>query len=96
MKMRKLFLMAALWMAALVTAQTPLLGEWITIDDASGEQKSVVNIYKADNGMYYGQIVTLFDGPDALCTECKDADYNQPIVGYVNFNCLIFIKQSKK
>ena len=81
MKMRKLFLMAALWMAALVTAQVPFVGEWITIDDESGEQKSVVNIYKADNGMYYGQIVTLFEEPDALCTECKDADYNQPIVG---------------
>ena len=79
--MRNLFLMAALLMAAWVTAQVPFVSEWITIDDESGEQKSVVNIYKADNGMYYGQIVTLFEEPDALCTECKDADYNQPIVG---------------
>ena len=79
--MRNLFLMAALLMAALVSAQVPFVGEWITIDDESGEQKSVVNIYKADNGMYYGQIVTLFEDSDALCTECKDADYNQPIVG---------------
>ena len=31
--------------------------------------------------MYYGQIVTLFEDSNALCTECKDADYNQPIVG---------------
>lgn len=67
--------------ATLVSAQVPFLGEWVTIDDASGEKKSVVNIYQADNGMYYGQIVTLFEDPDALCTECKDADYNQPIVG---------------
>ena len=70
MKMRNLFLMAALWMAACVTAQVPFVGEWITIDDESGEQKSVVNIYKADNGMYYGQITTLFEDPNAVCTEC--------------------------
>ena len=79
--MKTVFLSLALIMAAVVSAQVPFLGEWITIDDESGEKKSVVNIYKADNGMYYGQIVTLFENPDALCTECKDADYNQPIVG---------------
>lgn len=79
--MKTVFLSLALMLASVVSAQVPFLGEWITIDDESGEKKSVVNIYKADNGMYYGQIVTLFENPDALCTECKDADYNQPIVG---------------
>ena len=81
MQMRSFFLMAGLLITALATAQNAFLGEWVTIDDESGEKKSIVNIYKADNGMYYGQIVTLFENPDALCTECKDADYNQPIVG---------------
>ena len=81
MQMRSFFLMAGLLITALATAQNAFLGEWVTIDDESGEKKSVVNIYQADNGMYYGQIVTLFENPDALCTECKDADYNQPIVG---------------
>jgi uncharacterized protein (DUF2147 family) len=79
--MKTVFLSLALMLASVVSAQVPFLGEWITIDDESGEKKSVVNIYKADNGMYYGQIVTLFENPDALCTECKDADYNQPVVG---------------
>jgi uncharacterized protein (DUF2147 family) len=79
--MKTVFLSLALMVATVVSAQVPFLGEWVTIDDASGEKKSVVNIYQADNGMYYGQIVTLFEDSDALCTECKDADYNQPIVG---------------
>ena len=79
--MKTVFLSLALMVAAIVSAQVPFLGEWVTIDDASGEKKSVVNIYQADNGMYYGQIVTLFEDSDALCTECKDADHNQPIVG---------------
>lgn len=79
--MKNVFLSLALMAATAVSAQVPFLGEWTTIDDESGEKKSVVNIYKADNGMYYGQIVTLFEDSDALCTECKDADHNQPIVG---------------
>jgi uncharacterized protein (DUF2147 family) len=79
--MKTVFLSLALMVATVVSAQVPFLGEWVTIDDASGEKKSVVNIYQADNGMYYGQIVTLFEDPNALCTECKDADHNQPIVG---------------
>lgn len=79
--MKTVFLSLALMVATAVSAQVPFLGEWTTIDDESGEKKSVVNIYKADNGMYYGQIVTLFEDSDALCTECKDADHNQPIVG---------------
>jgi uncharacterized protein (DUF2147 family) len=79
--MKNVFLSLALMVATAVSAQVPFLGEWTTIDDESGEKKSVVNIYKADNGMYYGQIVTLFEDSDALCTECKDADHNQPIVG---------------
>ena len=50
--MKTVFLSLALMVAAIVSAQVPFLGEWVTIDDASGEKKSVVNIYQADNGMY--------------------------------------------
>ena len=83
MNKRNFFLSLALILTATLCAQTPILGEWISVDDATGEHKSVVRIYQADNGMYYGQIVTLFEEPDALCTECKDADHNQPIVGLI-------------
>ena len=64
-------------------AQTPILGEWITVDDNTGEQKSVVTIYQAENGKYYGKIVELFelDAAAAVCEECTGAEHNQPIVG---------------
>ena len=81
--MRKLFLLVAVFFAALVSAQTPILGEWITVDDNSGEQKSVVNIYKASNGMYYGKIVQLFGEEGAVCEACTGADHNKPIVGLI-------------
>ena len=80
---RNLFLTVALFFAATIFAQTPILGEWITVDDATGEHKSVVKIYQADNGKYYGTIIQLLgeEGNDALCTECTGEDHNQPVVG---------------
>lgn len=82
MKKKLYFILACIAMSTCLYAQTPILGEWITVDDATGEHKSVVRIYQADNGKYYGQIIALLgeDG-DALCTECTGEDHNQPIVG---------------
>ena len=83
MKNKLYLILATLVMSMCLCAQTPILGEWITVDDATGEHKSVVRIYQADNGQYYGQIIALLEenGDDALCTECTGADHNQPIVG---------------
>ena len=65
---RIFFLTVALFFAATIFAQTPILGEWITVDDATGEHKSVVNIYQADNGKYYGTIIQLLDPTMLRCT----------------------------
>lgn len=78
---RNFFLVIAMFFAATIFAQTPILGEWITVDDNSGEHKSVVRIYQADNGKYYGDIIELFGDPNAVCVECEGADHNHPIVG---------------
>ena len=78
---RNFFLVIAMFFATTIFAQTPILGEWITVDDNSGEQKSVVKIYQADNGKYYGDIIELFDEPNAVCIECEGVDHNKPIVG---------------
>lgn len=78
---RNFFLVIAMFFAATTFAQTPILGEWITVDDNTGEHKSVVRIYQADNGKYYGDIVELYGDPNAVCVECEGADHNHPIVG---------------
>jgi uncharacterized protein (DUF2147 family) len=80
---RILFLPFMLLICGCMFGQSQFLGEWVTIDDATNEQKSVVNIYKDTNGKYYGKIVRLFENPDAICVECEGADHNQPIVGLV-------------
>ena len=84
MTMKKtLFFAVTLLFSVTLFAQNPLLGEWITVDDATGEQKSIVRIYQADNGKYYGTIIQLLEenGETAVCTECTGEDHNKPIVG---------------
>ena len=80
---RTLFFAVTLLFTVTLFAQNPLLGEWITVDDATGEQKSIVRIYQADNGKYYGTIIQLLEenGETAGCTECTGEDHNKPIVG---------------
>ncbi|HHU46965.1 MAG TPA: DUF2147 domain-containing protein [Bacteroidales bacterium] len=58
-----------------------ILGKWKTVDDATGATKSVVYIFKATNGKYYGKIEKIFKEPDKLCTKCSGENKNQPIMG---------------
>jgi len=60
-----------------------IVGTWKTIDEKSGEAKSVVRIYKGDNGNYYGVIEKLFKNTDRKCDKCKDANKDKPILGMV-------------
>lgn len=66
-------------------------GKWKTVDDSTGEAKSIVEIYKKD-GKVYGKILELInpDRKDPVCEECPGDDHNKPIVG------LVFIKGLEK
>ena len=63
-----------------------ILGRWKTIDDKDGSAKSIVLIFKATNGNYYGKIEKLFKEPNKLCTECTGANKNQPVLGMLIIN----------
>ena len=82
---RILIFAAAICMAFVVQAQKEMLGEWKTIDDKTGKEKSIVRIFKATNGLYYGKIEQLLqhsaDGKPRLCVECQGADKNKPMAG---------------
>ena len=64
-------------------AQSPV-GRWKTIDDNSGEVKSIVNIYEK-NGKLYGDIEKLFRKPDEdqdpVCDKCTDHRKDKRIIG---------------
>jgi len=85
MKSKTLFSALLLALSLTCSAQlNTLLGDWITVDDKTGEQRSVVTLYKATDGMYYGKIAKLLVGdPAALCTACEGADHNKPVEGLI-------------
>ncbi len=70
----------------LFAQQDPIIGKWKTIDDETGEPKSIVEIYMR-NGKFYGRIDSLFrkpgEDPNPKCDKCPEDDprYNQPILG---------------
>jgi uncharacterized protein (DUF2147 family) len=67
------------------TGWSQIVGKWKTIDDETGKEKSIVQIWKADDGLYYGKIMKLFDEAkkDNVCDKCdpKDPRYKQKVVG---------------
>ena len=62
------------------------IGRWKTIDDDTGEAKSIINIWQED-GKLFGKIESLFlepdEDPNPLCDECKGELYNQPVIGMI-------------
>lgn len=62
-----------------------IVGDWITVDDNTGQDMSVVHIYKAKDGKYYGKITQLLvpGHENELCVECKGADKDKPIKGMI-------------
>jgi len=89
--MKKLLTLAVLIAFSLVgfAQADKIVGKWKTIDDKDGSEKSIVLIFKATNGKYYGKIEKLFKEPEKLCTECEGANKNQPILGMMIINNLV-------
>lgn len=61
-------------------------GEWKTIDDETGKPKSIVKIYEAKNGKFYGKIIKLLDkskGENPNCKKCPGELKDKPILEMV-------------
>lgn len=46
-----------------LSAQSQFVGKWTTIDDKTDKPAGLVEIYKADDGLYYGKLIDTF-GPN--------------------------------
>ena len=95
---RNLLLVVLLSLSMMSSAQIQLiLGDWKTVDDKTGDNFSIVTIYKASDGLYYGKISRILVGPqDQVCTECKDADHNAPIKGLVIIRGMRYDKENNQ
>ncbi len=85
--MRMMMLLILLAMPILPAhAQQAPTGRWMTVDDATGRAKGVVEIFQARDGTYAGRVAEIIDtreGPNPLCVECSGANKNKPILGMV-------------
>lgn len=88
---QKLISMSILLALALssFTQTDKIVGKWKTIDDKDGSEKSIVLIFKATNGKYYGSIEKLFKNPNSVCTECEGFNKNKPNLGLRIINNMI-------
>ncbi len=84
MKKKSLSLFAALMLTTVASfAQVEqIVGDWKTVDDKTGENYSVIHIFKATDGLYYGKIARMLVGSaDLVCEECTGADKGKPLEG---------------
>lgn len=67
-------------------AQLDIAGKWKSVDDESGDVKSIVEIYE-QRGKFFGKVIKTFpkegEDSDPICTECDEDDprYKQKIIG---------------
>ena len=79
--MKKLLLTMAFSLVS-VLSFAQIEGKWKTIDDETGKPKSIVEIFKKNDGKYYGKIVQLLIKPENNnCVKCKDDRKNKPLIG---------------
>ena len=80
--MKQFIVIVAIALFSFTGTAQDVFGKWKTIDDVTGEAKSIIDIYERD-GKVYGKIAQILtEGrEDALCTECTGKDKNKPILG---------------
>jgi uncharacterized protein (DUF2147 family) len=81
--MKNIFLSIAILCITSTFSQS-VIGKWKTIDDETGEAKSIVEIYE-NGGKVYGKVIEIFEEKrkNDVCKECSGVDKNKPIQGMV-------------
>ncbi len=89
MKLKKLYIFI-FFISQMSFSQT-IFGKWKTIDDETGKEKSIVEIFEKQ-GKVFGKIVEIFESEhrNRKCEKCEGEDKDKPILG------LIIIKGLKK
>jgi uncharacterized protein (DUF2147 family) len=81
----KILVLPFLLITFLTQAQS-ITGKWKTIDDETGDETSVVEIFER-SGKIFGKVIRIFPKPgddaDPVCDKCPEDDgrYNKKIIG---------------
>ena len=81
--MKKIFLISLFLLFQNSFSQS-VLGKWKTIDDETGVEKSIVEIYEV-KGKLFGKIIEIFEAKNRnrKCELCTGDDKDKPILGFV-------------
>jgi len=90
MKKYRLLIIGLLIIISYSSYSQTIFGKWKTIDDETGNEKSIVEIYKGDDGKAYAKILELLEEgkEDSICDECDGEKKDQPIKGMEIINGL--------
>jgi uncharacterized protein (DUF2147 family) len=86
MKRKKLLVMLILLITQICFSQS-VVGKWKTVDDETGKDNGIVEIYEKD-GKIYGRVIDILKTENRFkkCKFCPGSDKDKPIMG------LTFIK----
>ncbi len=89
--MKKLVFLCLMLSLPYIGVSQSIFGKWRTVDNQTGQEKSIVEIYEED-GEVFGKVIDIInpEDKDALCEKCEGDEYNMPVLG------LVLIKQLKK
>jgi uncharacterized protein (DUF2147 family) len=87
--MKKLIYIIFLFIYTQTNAQS-VFGKWKTIDDKTGEAKSIVEIYE-NSGKVYGKVVEIMNPlrRNRKCEKCVGVDKDKPVLGLVIIKGLV-------
>ncbi|MFT6865370.1 MAG: hypothetical protein ACJA08_000188 [Cyclobacteriaceae bacterium] len=76
-----------------------IMGKWKTIDDKSGEPRSIIEITK-EGDEYFGRVLNIYskpdEDPDPICDLCEDDRKNQKVIGMQVIREMKFNPKSKE
>lgn len=92
----KLFLWGIFILVSCEVNSQSILGEWKTIDDISGNPKSILKVYEK-GGRIYGKVQRILEKgkENAKCIECEGELKDKPIVGMLIINGLKNISKNE-
>ncbi len=87
--MKKNVLLIVILLFSIISNAQSIIGNWKTIDDETGKEKSIVEIYQID-GKIYAKIDRLLEKGEEnkICENCKGANKNKPLKGMIIINGL--------
>ncbi|MEP0131930.1 MAG: DUF2147 domain-containing protein [Eudoraea sp.] len=85
----KLFILGIFILVSCKVNSQSILGEWKTIDDISGDPKSILEVYET-GGRIYGKVQRILEKgkENAKCIKCEGELKDKPVVGMLIINGL--------